>query len=145
MSARLAPYDINAIEASLSGIALKDGLVSIRVAMKSPAFQTEVGADGHTVRFATNDRRADIEVTLKGSSEEHAKLSALHGLDLSATNGAGVVPFFLRDGNGTSLLASDSAWIVQMPEKTFAASPGDVTWALEAVLASPLNAIIGGN
>lgn len=142
--AALNIYDLNAVDVILAGIALKDGLTSFEIAPTGPAFATEAGADGHVVRYATHEKRAMCNIVLKGSSEENAKLSALHAADVAATNGAGVVPFMLRDNNGTTLVATDKAWIVGLPTKTMAAAPGDVTWVVELVLSSPLNAIIGG-
>lgn len=145
MSARVAPYNINAVEFSIAGISIKDGLVSAEIAPEGPAFADELGADGLVCRYATNERRHTMNVTLKGSSEENAKLSVLHGLDVASTNGAGIVPMFLRDGNGTSLISTDSAWITQLPTKSFGASAGDCVWNIRCVLSSPLNAVIGGN
>lgn len=143
--ARVAAYDINGCELNIGGIAIKDGLVSFEIAPEGPAFADELGADGHVIRYATNEKRHTGTLTLKGSSEENAKLSALHGLDVGATNGAGIVPLFFRDGNGTSLIATDAAWITALPTKSFGASPGDCAWNIRCVLSSPLNAVIGGN
>ncbi len=142
--ASLNIFDLVAVDLIVGSIPLKDGLVSFEIAPTGPAFATEAGADGHVVRYATHERRANCNIVLKGSSEENAKLSALHAADVLATNGAGVVPFLLRDNNGTTLVATDKAWIVANPTKTMAAAPADVTWVLELVLSSPLNAVIGG-
>ncbi|MEY4548241.1 MAG: hypothetical protein RL685_4436 [Pseudomonadota bacterium] len=138
-------YDINGCECNFAGIPLKDALVSVEISMEGPAFSDDIGADGSVCRSATNERRANANIVMKGHSEEHAKLSALHAADVSATNGLGVAPFLFKDGNGSSLVATDKAWIVGMPGKTFAAAPGDVTWVIRLVLSSPLQHIIGGN
>jgi hypothetical protein len=138
-------FDINGCECNLALIPLKDALVSVEITPEGPAFADDIGADGSVCRYATNERRATANIVLKGHSKEHAKLSAIHAADVSQTGGAGVVPFFFRDGNGSSLIATDKAWILGMPAKTFAASPGDVTWAIRLVMSSPLNWIIGGN
>lgn len=138
-------FDINGCNCVLAAIPLKDALVSIEITPEGPAFLDDIGADGSVVRYATNERRATANVTLKGHSDEHAKLSALHAADVSATNGLGVVPFLFVDGNGSTIVSTDKAWIMGMPAKTFAASPGDVTWAIRLVLSSPLNWVIGGN
>lgn len=143
--AHLGIYDINAVECSISGIPLKDGVVSFAVEPEGPAFADEAGADGSVIRYATNERRANCTVVLKGSSDENAKLSALHAGDVAVTNGLGVVPFMLKDGNGTSLIATDKAWITGMPGMTFANLPQDVTWTFRLVLSSPLQHIVGGN
>jgi len=138
-------YDINGCECNFAGIPLKDALVSVEISPEGPAFADDIGADGSVCRYATNERRATANVVLKGHSAEHAKLSALHAADVSATNGLGVAPFLFKDGNGSSLVATDKAWLLGMPAKTFAASPGDVTWAIRLVLTSPLNWVVGGN
>lgn len=138
-------YDINAVEVVLAGIPLKDALVSVEITPEGPAFADDIGADGSVCRYATNERRARANITLKGHSAENEKLSALHAADVAASNGLGVVSFLLTDGNGASKIATDKAWIEGMAAKTFGQSPGDVTWAVRLVLSSPLSYIIGGN
>lgn len=140
----LGIYDINAIDCVIAAIPLKDAIVSFEVAPEGPAFADEAGADGSVVRYATNEKRANATIVLKGSSEENARLTALHAADVAATNGQGVVSFLLKDNNGTTLVSTDKAWITGMPTKTMAAAPGDVTWTIRLVLSSPLNWIIGG-
>lgn len=138
-------YDINGCECNFALIPLKNGLVSVEITPEGPAFADEIGADGSVCRYATNECRATANVILKGFSEENAKMSAVCGLDRGVFNGAGVAPFFFRDGLGSSLYATNKAWILGMPAKTFAAAPGDVTWAIRLVMSSPLNWVVGGN
>lgn len=138
-------FDILGCECVLAGIPLKDALVSIEITPEGPAFADDIGADGSVCRYATHERRATANITLKGHSSEHEKLSVLHAADVASPNGLGVVSFLFTDGNGASKVATDKAWILGMPAKTFAASPGDVTWAVRLVLSSPLSWIIGGN
>lgn len=143
--ARITAYDIAAVDCIVAGIPMKDGLVSVALAMEGDAFADEIGADGHVCVYATHESRCNVDITLKGSSEEHAKLSAIHAAARNATNGLAIVPFMLKDNNGTTVVATDGAYIKKLPDKTYGASPGDVTWNLRAVLNAPLNAIIGGN
>jgi hypothetical protein len=138
-------FDINGCDCVFAGIPLKDALVQVEVTPEGPAYTDDIGADGSVCRSATNERRATANVTLKGHSAEHAKMSALHAADVSATNGVGVAPFLFKDRNGSSLVSTDKAWILGMPAKTFAQHPGDVVWAIRLVLSSPLNWVIGGN
>lgn len=138
-------FDINGCDCVFAGIPLKDALVQVEVTPEGPAYTDDIGADGSVCRSATNERRATCNVTLKGHSAEHAKMSALHAADVSATNGVGVAPFLFKDRNGSSLVSTDKAWILGMPAKTFAQQPGDVVWAIRLVLSSPLNWVIGGN
>jgi hypothetical protein len=138
-------FDINGCDCIFANVPLKDALVSVEITPEGPAYVDDIGADGSVCRSATNERRATANVTLKGHSTEHAKLSALHAADVSKTNGLGVAPFMFKDGNGSTLVSTDKAWLMGMPAKTFAQQPGDVTWAIRLVLSSPLNWIIGGN
>jgi hypothetical protein len=138
-------FDINGCQCVFAAIPLKDALVSVEITPEGPAFLDDIGADGSVCRYATNERRATANVTLKGHSDEHQKLSALHAADVSVTNGLGVAPFLFVDGNGATVVSTDKAWIMGMPAKTHGAQPGDVTWAIRLVLTSPLNWIIGGN
>lgn len=138
-------YNILGCECILANISLKDALVSVEITPEGPAFADESGADGSVVRYATNERRARANITLKGHSKENEKLSALHAADVAAPNGIGVVNFLFLDGLGSTKVATDKAWIEGMPAKTFGNAPGDVTWAVRLVLSSPANWVIGGN
>lgn len=138
-------YNIVGCQCIFALLPLHDAIVSVEITPEGPAFGDESGADGSVIRFATNERRATANVTLKGHSKVHEQLSALHGADVSATNGLGVAEFLFIDGNGATKVSTDKAWILGMPPKTFAQTPGDVTWAIRLVLSSPLNWIIGGN
>lgn len=138
-------YNLLGCECIVLGIPIKDSLVSVEITPEGPAYSDGIGADGTVCRYATNERRATANVTLKGFSKEHAALSALHAADVASTNGVGVGPFLFKDGNGASIVATDEAWILGMPAKTFGTEVSDVTWAVRLVLKSPLNWIIGGN
>ena len=138
-------FDINACQCIFALIPIHDAIVSCEITPEGPAFADDIGADGSVCRYATNERRATANIVLKGHSKVHEQLSALHGGDVSATNGLGVAPFLFLDGNGASKVSTDKAWILGMPAKTFGQAPGDVTWAIRLVMSSPLNWIIGGN
>lgn len=138
-------YNILGCQCIFALIPIHDAIVSVEITPEGPAFADDIGADGSVCRYATNECRATANVILKGHSNVHQQLSALHGADKSATNGLGVAPFLFLDGNGSSKVSTDKAWILGMPAKTFGASAGDVTWAFRLVLSSPLNWIIGGN
>lgn len=138
-------YNINGCECLFALIPLKNGLVSVEITPEGPAYGDDIGADGQVCRYSTNECRATANIILKGFSKENVKLSAVCGLDRGVFNGAGVAPFLFKDGAGSSLYATDQAWIMGMPAKTFADKAGDVTWAIRLVLTSPANWIVGGN
>lgn len=138
-------FNINGCDCVLSGIPLKDSLVSVEITPEGDAYSDDIGADGTVCRYATNERRATANIVLKGFSKEHAKLTALHAADVSSTNGAGITSFLFKDNNGSTLVSTDKAWIMGMPAKTSGQKPEDVTWKVRLVLSSPLNWIVGGN
>lgn len=144
--ARLAPFDNLNVSVTFAGISLEDGRSEdefLSVEYQNDAFTDELGADGLVIRNATHDDRVDIDVTLKGSSLEHAKLSAIHNADRLSKNGAGVSTLVIRDAAGTTLLATSQAWVVKAPAMTFGTARGDMTWSLRAVVGP--DAIFGGN
>ena len=144
---RLAIYESKAVSSIFAGLSFKDGRSDpfFKITPNGPAYKIEgPGADGQTTRCGTNDNGYKIQLTFKGASAENAKMSALHIADRQATNGAGVAPLLIKDANGSTLIATDRAWITGMAEKTLGISPGDVTWELEAVI-EPGGFIAGGN
>jgi hypothetical protein len=138
-------YNILGCQCIFLALPLHDAIVSFEITPEGPAYADDIGADGSVCRYATNERRATANVTLKGHSKVHEQLSAIHAGDVSAVNGLGVGDFLFLDGNGASKIATDKAWLLGMPAKTFAQAPSDVTWAIRLVMSSPLTWIVGGN
>jgi hypothetical protein len=144
---RLAVYESKAVSVIFGGLDLTDGRGEdfFSISSNGPAYITEgPGADGHVARCGTNNDLYEITLTLKGTSEEHAKLSAIHIADRAATTGAGVAPLFIKDANGSTLIATDRCWIVGMPEQTFGVTKGDVEWVFNAIIEAG-GFILGGN
>ncbi|MDX3986243.1 MAG: DUF3277 family protein [Achromobacter sp.] len=100
-----------------------------------------VGVDGEVARSMSRDSRLRITLTLMQTSASNAALTALHQAD-RATEGNGAVPISVTDLRGTSLHASDSAWIVKMPEAGYGAKVGSREWTIET---GPAIHVIGGN
>lgn len=127
---------------------MKDGRAEkfCKIESNGPAYTTEgPGADGQITRCSTNNTLKKITLTFKGSSSENARLAAIHQADRLASNGAGVAPLMIKDGNGSTLISTDRAWIEADAEKEFGVSPSDVSWTIMAVVEpGPLN-ITGGN
>jgi len=146
MSGDTKVYDSEAVDCIAVTIPITDGKADtfVKVTPKGPAFDTEAGCDGEVTRFATHERRCMIEIGLKRSSRHNAELAAVHAADRESTGGAGIGGFLLKDNNGSTLIACDRAWIVQLPDWEMGKAVGDVTWQLEAVV-SPLAALPGGN
>lgn len=144
--ARLTIYESKAVDVIFAGFPMSDGRADpfFSIAPNGPAYVVEgPGADGHITRCGTNDDLYTITLTLKGTSNAHAKLSALHIADRSSANGAGVAPLLVKDGNGSTLIATDRCWIVQAPETEFGITRPDMAWEFHAII-PPAGLILGG-
>lgn len=143
---RLAIYNSNIVDVIFAAFPLKDGRADpfFRIAPQAPRFQIEgPGADGLVTRCATNNHVYTITLSFKGSSSEIAKLSALYVADGSAEGGAGVAPLMCKDRNGSTLIATDRAWIATFDEVGFGINRQDVSFELHAII-PPAGLLLGG-
>lgn len=147
MSSRLAVYESQVFSMVFAGLSFEDGRADpfCTITANGPAYVVEgPGADGHVARCGTNNNLYTIKFIFKGTSDAHAKLSAIHNADRIANNGAGVAPLLLKDASGSTLIQTDRAWITGMPEQSHGITKPDVTWELMAVI-EPGGFIAGGN
>lgn len=145
--ARIAVYSPSQVSVIFAGINVEDGLADpfVSISAAAPQYNAEQGADDKSVvRYKTNNRLFTVEIGLKGYSKHHAAFSALLAVDDESDNGAGVAPFMVKDNNGSSLWATDKAWIMGIPDMAKGATAADVTWQLQFVGAMP-QIILGGN
>lgn len=135
-----APNQVKIVMGALpiSGLA-EDTFVT--VAEIGEGIASVVGVDGEVARSMSRDSRLRITLTLMQTSASNAALTALHQAD-RATDGNGVVPISVTDLRGTSLHASDAAWIVKMPDAGYGAKVGSREWVIET---GPAINVIGGN
>ena len=144
---RLAIYESEAVTVVFGGLTLGEGRAEdfFSIEPAGPAYVAEgPGADGHVAFCGTNNNLYNITLSFKGTSEEHARLSAIHIADRTQTNGSGVAPFFVKDANGSTIIATDRARIVAMPTQTFGVTKGDVDWEFLAII-EPGGFVLGGN
>ncbi len=145
--ARLAVYESAVVSVVYAGLSLGDGRADpfLKLTANGPAYIVEgPGADGHIARCATNNDLYVVELSFKGTSSEHAKLSALHIADRKARNGAGIAPLVCLDANGSTIIQCAEAWIEGFPEQAFGVNKPDVTWTLYANI--PVGGfLLGGN
>jgi hypothetical protein len=132
-------------ELSVGGIPIKEGLVSFAIAPEGDRFGDDVSADGMVTRWDTGEVRHNATLILKGASSENEKLSAIHAVDVSVGNGAGVVTLSFTDEQGATKILTPAAWIKSMPTMTRGTNPEDVSWAIRCVLDVPEQLIVGGN
>lgn len=135
-----APNQVKIVMGALpiSGLA-EDTFVSVTEIGEGIA--SVVGVDGEVARSMSRDSRLRITLTLMQTSASNAALTALHQAD-RATDGNGAVPISVTDLRGTSLHASDAAWIVKMPDAGYGAKVGSREWTIET---GPAINVIGGN
>lgn len=110
------PAHVTGVFAGQLFVGLADGTF-FNVARDEDAFSKNVGSDGRVIRTRNRNRAGSVTVTLQQSSPMNDVLSAIALAD--EQGGAGVFPFFLKDGGGTTLVTAPNAWIRKLPDGTF--------------------------
>jgi hypothetical protein len=127
-------YDSSEVSVILGAINVDSGRAKgpfVRVEAESDDYGDDVGADGETVRWAIHDDRATVTLILMASSASNQALSALRLADKIAPNGAGIVPFLLKDNNSsTMLIEAEAGWIARVPNTERGQEPGQVEWKI---------------
>jgi hypothetical protein len=144
---RLAVYESKVVSVVFAGIALGDGRADpfFKISANGPGYVIEgPGADGHVAFCGTNNDVYNISLSFKGTSAEHAKLTAIHIADRQASNGAGIAPLLCKDANGSTIIMTDRCRIIGFPEQSFGITKPDVSWELIAII-EPGQFILGGN
>jgi hypothetical protein len=77
------------------------------------AFGLVIGAGGEGCRVRSRNKSGKVTITLMASSLSNDVLSAIAAADELLGTGQG--PLFIKDLNGTTLVAAASAWIEKMP------------------------------
>jgi hypothetical protein len=138
-------YDSSEVSIIFAGIPIDGGYGEdefLRVAPASDDFSDVVGVDGSVTRSKTNDRRAEVTITLMQSASANDALSVLRNLDINTPGGAGVGPLMIRDKSGRALYAATKAWIAGPPEASFKKGPEARVWKLRC---AKLDRFDGGN
>jgi hypothetical protein len=123
-------YDPKQVQVIVNGVALQgfseDSVV--KVTRQADAFTQTIGVDGEGTRSKSNDHSAEIEVSLKQSSESNVVLSALANADRDSN--AGLVAVMVKDNNGDSLHMCEQAYIKKMPDSEYNKTATDRVWTL---------------
>jgi hypothetical protein len=85
----------------------------LNIAQVSDSFGDDVGVDGATVFFKTNDRRFEATISFLQSASINDALSALLFNDVNAPNGAGIGAFNVQDLSGTTLFLATRARLIK--------------------------------
>lgn len=147
-SEAMKSWNLNAITSALGlispGGAAEDGYLTAKPL--DPKFDIVKGLDGSVVRFYTGKRLWEVTYTLLMTSATNDDFAALHKLDDEASrmglNGAGVVPWFVKNNGGTMLISSPRAWLCGPPEEVkIEDKPGSLAWKIHA---ADVSEFIGG-
>lgn len=82
------------------------------------------GADGITSRSISADKSARATIRIQQTSLSNAVLQGFADNDL-------VLPFMVRDLNGTSRVSSAQAWIAVVPDASFGMEAGVREWGID--------------
>lgn len=88
----------------------------------------QIGADGEGARSKSNNRSGTITLTLQQTSASNAILNALAQAD-ELSNG-GVFSVLVRDNNGGSLAAAETAWIQKPSNQEYGREAGEREWVI---------------
>jgi len=122
---------------ALSGFA-EDSIVS--VSRDVQAYEKVTGADGRTSRARNPNKAGTITISLQHSSPSNDVLQAVALLDEASD--AGVVPVIVRDGSGTSVHFTASAWVQKVPDSVRGTGISTVEWVLDC---AEIDMFVGGN
>lgn len=112
----------------------------VKVSRNEDAFTMKVGADGEPSRTKSNNKSGMLEITLLQSSSSNDVLSGYALAD--ELNNGGQVPVLVKDGNGTSIYASESGWVKKMPDAELGKEMGERVWVIDM---GSVDMFIGGN
>jgi hypothetical protein len=123
-------YSANEITLNIAGLDIGQGKAPdtfVEVEAVAERFSVQVGIDGESTISENRDVTHIVNVHLMQTSTDNDKLSAVMVVS-EASEAAAVVPFILKDNQGTSLLMSLDSVIAGWPKQTFAKEAGEVVW-----------------
>jgi hypothetical protein len=122
-------YDSDSVVLIICAVPITDGRAEsefVKIKPVKDAYTVKTGADGAVTRSATNSKVYDWSVKLLKSSPHNAQLAALHAIDRSDKNGAGVGVFLLE--TGSIAILGQHCWIKVAPEYSLGSECDEVTW-----------------
>lgn len=125
-------YNPSLVVVSFSGVPITGFAKGtfITVERNEDTYSLMVGAGGEASRKQSLNRSGKITLTLMATSQANDVLSAFAVSD--ELSGNAVLPFFMKEVNGTTLVAAQSAWIMKMPKVERADDISTVEWVFEA-------------
>lgn len=124
-----SPHDV---VISLAGLYQLDGYVEgtfINIKKDVQPFVPYRTADGQLCRTQTSDNSYTVEVSLSQGSPSNDILTKL--LIIDQATGFGQFPIFIKDGSGSSLFFTSSAFITSVPDISFSSDIETRTWSFQ--------------
>jgi hypothetical protein len=111
----------------------------VAVARDEDAFSKLVGSGGDVVRSRNRNRSGSVTVTLIHGAPENDLLAAIAVQD--ELSGTGVRPVMVKEANGTTLCAGQSAWVRKSADAEYAKEAGSREWTFDV---AELDMYVGG-
>lgn len=112
----------------------------VRIERAEDSWGDVSGADGEVARWATNDRRGEVTVSLMQTSISNLFLS--NKINADELEADGVFELVIQDTRGNDLHSSGSAWIKKPAAASYRKGIETREWVIRC---ADLNTIIGGH
>lgn len=136
-------FDPNQYFLSFAGILVR-GFVSdtfIAAVRNEDSFSMAVGAQGDVVRVRSNDRSGLVTVTLQAESPTNDEFSDYIVADELAIGGTLPGALLLKNGNGTTFISAENAWLMKPADVEVGTDASPREWVIAC---AELNMFVGG-
>lgn len=140
MANEVQTYDPKSIQVIVAGNVI-GGFAEelVRIVPEANIYDDDIGAQGEVVRFATNDKRGTVTITLLQTSQSNLFLSTLAKTD--QFSGSGVFPLVIKDTKGNDIHIAPQAWIMKMPDTAYRKGVETREWQIRV---ANMQSVIGG-
>lgn len=115
----------------------------VTIEQSEDTFLVVAGSNGEIARSLNGNDLSIVTFKLMQTSRSNVVLSGLHQLD-KATKGRSPQALMVKDGGGTTIWVTPTAWIVKPPNLSGDKQAKPLEWQIACVGQPPTN-IIGGN
>lgn len=111
----------------------------ISVTRDQDFFKDGVDCNGKVYRYACNDPRGTITITLHASSQENGILSLMFYID--ALTMSGIFPVIIMDMGGRDVHVAALCWFVKLPDRNYTKKSGELKWVIRC---ADIDSFLGG-
>jgi hypothetical protein len=130
-----ATFDIKRCLVNAGGLPFSGfgpGAGVIKISYASDAWTDVCGADGEVVRSATNDKRANVTISLMPHVLSAVELALKQKLD--SLTGSGAFPLVIVDMNSGRAWTAAQAWIQKLPDADLGSETSPMAWPIRCAL-----------